>query len=389
MREILKVEKVNTIKALTASLIDLVITIVVGIALFYLAFLPIFKSTTTYNNSQNYISTVEKVENTDAKLGYDLTLPDNLGYEKYILEAKKFYEYYENELVTYYFEAAQKDEEVKPEYKERFKNIKLIYNYSFLGLDYKAIPTETSSYSNKYFIYQFDKNTHEVLWNEYAVDNPSTVDLNERGIAERQDYVYTSYSNLKKLLIRFDSTYVDSLNEISIYNSVSSMLSAFTTILIFYIVIPLCLKNNATIAKKIFGYGYINKNGTKLSWYKGLCKALVALVLPVLGMYFTSIYALIILVVFPYFINIMYFLLSAKDQDLLDKIFRMKIIDVKNSLMFDSEEAEEEFLKNESFDEYSEEEIDYTNMLSNIQTLDLKSIEEKIEDEQRVNEKSK
>ena len=59
MREILKIEKVNTVKALTASLIDLVITIIVGIALFYLAYLPIFKASTTYNESQNYIYSVE------------------------------------------------------------------------------------------------------------------------------------------------------------------------------------------------------------------------------------------------------------------------------------------------------------------------------------------
>ena len=389
MREILKIEKVNTVKALTASLIDLVITIVVGIALFYLAYLPIFKASTTYNESQNYIYSVEKVENSDTKLGYDLTLGDNLGYEKYVLEAKKFYEFYEDELVTYYFEAAQKDESVKPEYKERFKSIELIYNFTFLGLDYKAIPTEENSYSNKYFIYKFDENTHEILWSEYAIDNPRTLDFNERGIAEREDYVYTAFSNLKNLLMKVDSTYVKSLNEISLFNSVSSMLSAFTTILIFYIILPLCFKNNATLAKKIFGYGYVNRDGTKLPWYKGLCKALIALVLPVLGMYFTSIYALIILVIFPYFINIMYFLLTAKDQDILDKIFRMKIVDIKNSLMFDNAEAEEEYFKSESYEQNSEEEADYTNMLSNVKTLDLKSIEEKIEDEQRANEKSK
>jgi hypothetical protein len=143
------------------------------------------------------------------------------------------------------------------------------------------------------------------------------------------------------------------------------------------------------VVKKNDKYGYVNRDGTKLPWYKGLCKALIALVLPVLGMYFTSIYALIILVIFPYFINIMYFLLTAKDQDILDKIFRMKIVDIKNSLMFDSSEAEEEYFKNESYEQYSEEEADYTNMLSNVKTLDLKSIEEKIEDEQRANEKSK
>ena len=57
--------------------------------------------------------------------------------------------------------------------------------------------------------------------------------------------------------------------------------------------------------------------------------------------------------------------------------------------MFDNAEAEEEYFKSESYEQYSEEEADYTNMLSNVKTLDLKSIEEKIEDEQRANEKSK
>ena len=76
-------------------------------------------------------------------------------------------------------------------------------------------------------------------------------------------------------------------------------------------------------------------------------------------------------------------------QDLLDTIFRMQIIDIKNSLFFESEEAEAEYLKSESLEDYDEEELDYTNRLSNLATLDLKSVEEKIEDEQRNNENGK
>ena len=91
------------------------------------------------------------------------------------------------------------------------------------------------------------------------------------------------------------------------------------------------------------------------------------------------------LVVFPYFINIMYYLLRAKDYDILDKILRIKLVNIKDSLIFDSEEAEKEYFENEDMSEYDESEKDYTNMLSNVGTLDLKSVEEKIEDEQRSN----
>ena len=389
MKEFLKIEKVNTLKSIFATFIDIILTVGLGLILFFFAITPLFEAFTPLGSGQNYMKSQEVVADSDDKVGYNLTLEDGLGYERYIYEAKCFYEYHEDRIVEEYYKLALKDESVEPEYKDRFKDIHLIYNYSFLGLDYKADPVTESSYSNSYFIYQFDPVTQLPLWNEYGIDNPRTLELNERGIAERNDYVYLSYTSLNQILTLIDSNYYQAYNDVSLYNNLSAFTTSAIAYAIFFIFMPLILRNHATIGRKIFGYGYIKTNGAKLPWYIGFSKSLVAMVLPLLGMFFFSIYSLIILVVFPVFVNLMYYMLKARDQDLLDTIFKMQIIDIKNSLFFESEEAEAEYLKSESLEDYDEEELDYTNRLSNLATLDLKSVEEKIEDEQRNNENSK
>jgi hypothetical protein len=194
---------------------------------------------------------------------------------------------------------------------------------------------------------------------------------------------------LPNLLPLIDQDYKQAVNDISLYTRLATLTASTLSYSIFYILIPLILKNHATIFRKVFGYGYINKKGTKLPWYKSVCKSLLAFIIPLLGLFMTSIYSVIILVLFPIFINLMYYILSAKDQDILDRIFRMVIVDLKGTLLFESKEAEEEYLKNESLEDYDDEEKEYTDRLSALATLDLKSVEEKIEDEQRLNQNGK
>ena len=383
MKEILKIEKVNTVKSLFATLIDLLFTAAVGVVFFFFVFTPIFEATTTLSASKSYIQEMNVVQSTDDKVGYDLTFGDNLDYTKYINEGKKFYEYYETEITNLYYTLALEDEKIEDEYKERFKDIHLVFNYVFLGLDYKAIPTDESSYSNSYFIYQFDNETKDTIWNEYGIDNPRTLELNKRGLSERQDYCKVAYQGLRSMLMSINKEYKEANADVSLYNCLSALLAGFTSIVIFYLVLPLILGNYATIGKKIFGYGYINTNGKKLTLYKGPIKTLIASILPLLGLYTFNIYTLIILIVFPIFINVIYFVLTAKDQDLIDKILKMQLVDIKNSLFFNSEDEENEYLKNESLDDYDENEKAYTDLLSNLSTLDLKSIEEKIEDKHK------
>ena len=73
----------------------------------------------------------------------------------------------------------------------------------------------------------------------------------------------------------------------------------------------------------------------------------------------------------------------------MDPIFQIGKASVTPEITAAVEEAEAEYLKSESLEDYDEEELDYTNRLSNLATLDLKSVEEKIEDEQRNNDNSK
>ena len=389
MKEILRIEKVNTLKSIFAILIDIALTVALGVVLFFGVTTPIFKSTTPLAASEEYKASQERIDDTDDKLGYDLTLKDDLGYKTYIIEAKQFFEYYETEITAKYAQLAAEDKEIEDEYKPRFSDIHFIYNHIFLGLDYKANPVDESSYANSYFIYQFDEDTKLPLWNEYGIDNPRTQELNPRGMAEREQYVYMQYTNLVQVLALINSEYTTAISNISLYMSLSSLTATLITYIIFYIIFPLILRNNATIGKKIFGYGYMNKKGTKVSWYKGPCKALCAMILPAVGMFFFTIYSLVIFVIGPIFINLMYYILAAKEQDILDRIFRIQIIDLKHSLFFASKEDEEEYLKNETSEEYTDEEKEYTDRLSNLGTLNLKSVEEKIEDEQRSSKKSK
>ena len=103
MKEILKIEKVNTVKSLFATLIDLLFAAAVGVVFFFFVFTPIFEATTTLSASKSYIQEMNVVQSTDDKVGYDLTFGDNLDYTKYINEGKKFYEYYETEITNLKF----------------------------------------------------------------------------------------------------------------------------------------------------------------------------------------------------------------------------------------------------------------------------------------------
>ena len=390
MNSFLTIEKPDVVKRLTAAFIDLLIVISLGLILFNFVVGPIFDAATDAPELRSYKESVEVVKDTETQNGYNLNLGSNETYDKYVKEAKRFFEYYEEKLTDYYYNLALNDKNCPEEFKERFKDIELIYNVYFCGLKYNPVVTENedgtgeTSYSNKYFIYQFDKNANEYIWGEYAIDNEGYYEeLNERYIVDRQGFCAQKYDNLKVMLSLIDEDYKNGNSSLQLYTNLNALFSTVVSILIIYAAIPYCFGNFATIGKKIFGYGYINKNGTKLSWYKGLCKTLCCMVLPALGLYLFNIYTLVFFAIAPYFVNLMFLLLGKSEADIFEKVFRMRMIDVKKSSLFETEEELNEFLKSEYDENYTQEEIDYTNALANMEVLDLKGIEEKIEDEKR------
>lgn len=396
MKDFLAIEKTDTIKRIYACLIDIATTVALGLLLFFCCFNLAFESMPFIQADKQYMHDTEVTQDKEVdvngtletRYGYNLNLKEGLTFDKYYVEAQKFYEYHEEKITTYYFDLAQKDESVDEKYVERFKNIKFIFNFVFVGLSMDPIPTESATYQTDYFIYPFNEDTQEYEWWEYAV--PREKDLNDRGIAEREYTVLSSYQAIKKIWGRIDTNYIRSANEIQLYIGVAALLSTAVSILTFYLIIPLSLKHYATLGKKVFGYGYVNKKDhKKLPWWKGVIKTIICMIPFVFGMFLFNVYSLVFFIIAPYGINTLFFVLSKSEQDILDKILRMELINVKKSLFFSSEEEEQKFLEDEYNENITDDDKAYTEALAKMSMLDLKSVEEKIEDETKSNETTK
>lgn len=379
MQSILKLEKPLLGKKVLASFIDAVLFSIVTFILYAFCFMIGFQNLSDYSVYQKYIMEKEVLNNSSVEV-YNLNIDDKQDFLIYVEQGKKFYEYYEEEIVDYFIESTKNDSNLSDELKERYHNIQFIYNVSYLGLPSEPTTTNDSSYKNNYFQYKVIDSS--IVWNEYGEVNEK--DFNARGLAERRQYCYSKYSTLKQLLQICDPMYKESVAKVSYYSSVSLLSAGSISYFIFYILFPLIFPNSATVGKFILGFGYVNTNGIKIRRYKSFIRALLNAPLTLIALYFFNIYTLLLLIMAPYFANLLYLLLNKHEQDIFERVLRMQIIDVKNSLIFKSKEEETSYFNNLKED-VSDEEKEYTLLLNKMKTLDLKSFEEKIADEEKRN----
>lgn len=386
MREILKIEDCHTSKRIIASLIDVVICAVLGVILMFGCFNLLFTSNPEYIKNADYIR-----ENRNIEGAYNLNLGNNLDYQEYYDQGKSFYIYYEKEILALYLEDLNEEEakyldksnpeEVKKfeAKKERYSHIEYIFNTHYIGLPFEPTIDDINSYTNKYFKFVIEND--KIVYDAWAVDYTERVqDLNPRGIAERKDYCYTIYSSLVGSLRTINPNFTKAEGVIGTFTNISTFLSGFISYLVCYLIIPLSFKNGETIAKKMIGYGYVNKDNTPLKKSKIFIKYLVGALITSISFYFFTVYTVFIFLLFPYAINLFYSLLNSKDIDILDKHLKIRLINIKESLIFNNEKEADEYFNNLD-EEVSEEDREYTERLNRLASLNVKSIEEQILEE--------
>lgn len=391
MEKILTIEKPLYSKKIIVSLIDAFIFCLTTVILYFFVFLLCFKSFTSYQSNIDYVNSMQNLKDENGNEIYNLTLDydrDENSYLTYAEEGKKFYEHYETEIVSY-FEVYYKDNiNISDELKNKYKDIKFLYNVIFLGLPAEYNNVSISDYASTYYRYQTEivdgKTT--IIWNEYGVPREDKMDMNPRGISQRNQSLYNAYQQLISNLSIVNSEYKSNYDSMYFYQDIGLLSSGAISYLIYYFIVPMCTRYCSTLTKLIFGLGYINTKGTKIKKYKYIIKSLLSCILLFIGLYWFNIYTFIILIIAPYLANLLYLLLSKTEQDIFDKMLKIELVDIKKSLIFNSKEEEDEYFNNLN-EEVEDEDKEYTDLLNKMETLQVKGVEERIEDEQKSSSK--
>lgn len=316
-----RIEKGFILHRIFSCLLDILLTSLFTISLYFIVLFGVFGTCFNYVGNEFYINETLK-EN-------DLTLSDNLSYEKYEEVIQHFYfDKYSNEIIKDYEDL----------YKEKY-TIYHIYNVVVLGLPSKVTDVTKSDY----FEYVLN-NDSTVNYDVVAKTIPGSGKNYEKNM---HDIFYNQYKKLNNLLERYDYDYFNILSKNNLYKFISRTVAIYTSFIILFVIIPLQNKNSSTFGEKKFKLGYVDgKNGYVLKKYKVILKNLITYFIPSLGVVFFSLYSFIILTIGWLFLNFIIMVFSSDNKDISEKILNIESIDVEQSLVFKNKKEEEEFEKN-------------------------------------------
>ncbi len=354
MNKDLKIVRTPSNMKLWAFLLDLIVLIASSFILFAVCFYAFVLPLSTYEDNSNLIQ--NKLEQ------YHLNYGGDLDREDYESATKEFYLiHFKDELIEYY---SPSDETYSIEH---------IYNIYVLGL---PVEPTVEFHSNTYFAYvENDDNTFNVDVIGYEIDTDNT---NPNYVRNVRDIFYTAYNSLPQLLSKFDASFNKALMNNALYLGLTRISVFSFSVIVLYIIIPLTNKYRHTLFEKLFKIAHVNdKDGFLIKGYKAVLRPIIYFIIPLIGVYFYSTYAIIILGIIPIFVSIIMMLFSKTNHDLADKILKMESVDISQSLLF-KEQAEENVY--ERSDEYQVvEDASFIEKLDNTEVIDLStSNDEKI-----------
>ena len=97
MKNTLKIEQTNQVKKILILFLDLIVTSIIGVLLFFITFYPIYCNYSPYIEANDYIAQQREQYNLNEELNYDLSYTH---YENYI---KRMYEEHFEEILNYYY----------------------------------------------------------------------------------------------------------------------------------------------------------------------------------------------------------------------------------------------------------------------------------------------
>jgi len=119
-------------------------------------------------------------------------------------------------------------------------------------------------------------------------------------------------------------------NELSYYFSWELAIATFLVLVVFYLVIPMFLKDGRTLGKQLFGISLINKLGYKVKKWQIAVRAVVFGVFEILG----SVYTMMGTILISYTIMIF----GKKNMSIHDFVASTRVIDAKRSVWFKNPE---------------------------------------------------
>lgn len=361
MKNTLKIEQTNQVKKILILFLDLIVTSIIGVLLFFITFYPIYCNYSPYIEANDYIAEQRDEYNLDEELNYDLSYSH---YENYI---KRMYEEHFEEILNYYYPDFDINDE-EHNYGFKSDSVQYLYNITILGLPVEP-KIENFTSDDGYFRYQINVEGEAIL-DEYGIGVTDLSDIEKKLQLEK---IYGKYEILDSLFNAFDENYIIDTNYISYMNSVSYTVSGAVAYFLYFMIIPLFFKNGETLVSYFFKVGLVNKNGFKIKKYKILLRPLIFLPFVCFGLYFVNLYTVIILLIAPFALDMLFMLISRENQDLMDLLTRTWVVDTEKSYIFkDIYQEEDFFMKNpELEEEFMPEEIEYTNKLSNIREMNI------------------
>lgn len=332
---------------LLSSFINYILVLIGWIVLYFGVCLPSCTGFGSYVSARDYLA--------DQMAAYNLNLPSNLDSDNY-----------ESAVDDFFF--VQFPEEIKEKFIEGQgldMTLNHYYNVRVLGLPEDPNPND---YQTSYFSYKTEKaddGTLVILVDEIGVVRD---DLNERGLNDVRDLYLNAYRQLESMLSYIDPAFAESsalLDEAGLWSSFASFTLSYVA---FVLVLPLCLQGHATLGQLFLKLEVSDVSGYKAKWWRFVVKAVVGYPLLALGASLMNAYSIVLLVIFPYFLDLAYCIFFHRRVPFLEMVAGLDVLDAKESVVYDSE-LDMEIAQQNQLASYTDAE--YVSRLSAAEAMDI------------------
>lgn len=319
MKQTSRVSLAQTNHKLFAFVLDSITLFVSTFVLYFVVLYGLFATCFHYVDHQNEIKNIE--------IQYRLDLDDSHSYDEY-----------EAVLQDFYFN--KYPDEIKKIYNDYYKadySIIHIYNINVLNLPTVA---KYNEYKTDYYQYvQNDDGTFNV--DVLAIKTEGSGKVYEKNM---HDLFYNSYIELYGLLRLFHGTYNELISTNDTYTLISRIIAFIISFIILFVVIPLLNKYGCTLFEKIYKITMVKKKNGYLP-KKGILilKSLVTYLIPFFGVIIGSRNSLIIFAIGYLLINFLMIVLSKDNKDIAEKLLRIYMVSIDESLLFKNSKEEKEY----------------------------------------------
>lgn len=340
------IEKPSTGSRLLSYVLDLLSVALSTLVLYFIVIYSFFG--VNYTTNQRYIKEKRVEYNLNMKYGE----VETDEYEKVIKQL--YFVDFKDEILDDF----KKDRE-----REDKKEWTIEYIYNVLILNLPEIPN-SSNYKTDLFQYtQNSDGSYNI--DALAIKNPDGKgEYFEKNLL---DLFYTKYTELESLILKYDAKYNSAFKSNDVYENISRTISLAVSAMIFYSLIPYINKNGSTIFEKMKKIGYVNnRDYFEIKKYKVILRWLIYFALPCVGMYFGSLYTIVLLTILPLFINGIFILLSRNNKDLFEILLSAKSASLDESMILKNEDEFNDFAKKEEY-----ENKQFVDKLADVNQLDV------------------